>query len=60
MNPKSYGTQYNFLISLKYTAWLRKLESLFHICPKNGATRKNEMEFLATMDLLVLDTSNTL
>jgi hypothetical protein len=28
---------------VRYTEWLRKLDSLFHICPKDGTTRKNEM-----------------
>jgi hypothetical protein len=31
------------------TDWLRKLDLLFQICPKDGATRKNEMELLATL-----------
>jgi hypothetical protein len=35
------------------------LDSLFHICPKEGTTKKNEMELLATLFFYVIMLSKT-
>jgi hypothetical protein len=61
---KRYCLLYIIIINIEctimYTDWLRKLDSLFHICPKDGTTKKNEMELVATLFFLFYDTYSLL
>jgi hypothetical protein len=66
MLPRGYLRKiphsYKVIISIfncSNTDRLRKLDSLFHICPKDGTTKKNEMELLATLFFYVIMLSKT-
>jgi hypothetical protein len=49
----------NIECTIMYTDWLQKLDSLFHICPKDGTTKKTLFSlFYDTYSLLNIEIQN--